>query len=894
MKIKFNLDYQTVYGQDIVLNVIDAAKPDNVHRHALKTTDGRVWKGELDVDETKFSRIDYYYSVEHAGNELRHEWLVVPHRLDLCAAKGAKYTLYDHWNDMPEDSYLYSSAFTDCVSRRELGEAPMTRFSKTVMLKVRAPQLRTAERLAVVGNEPVLGDWNDEGAVPMTEHNHNEWVLAIDGAKLKKPIAEFKFVIVDENGKVTMWENGDNRTIYLPSLKSGDVVVYELSQAYFPLYPVRVAGTVVPIFSLRSEHSFGVGDFGDLKRMIDWVDQTGQRALQVLPINDSTITHTWQDSYPYNSISIYALHPQYMDLNQLPPLADEERRAEFERLRLELNSLAQIDYERVNRAKHEYLHLLFDQEGAEVLKSDEFKAFFGANKDWLVPYAAFSHFRDQYGTSTFSEWPEHQTFDDATRAAMSNPRTRLYKDVAYWYYVQFNLDKQMRGAHEYALSKHVILKGDIPIGISRDGVEAWVEPRYFNLNGQAGAPPDAFSTNGQNWGFPTYNWDTMIADGCSWWVKRFRKMSQYFDAYRIDHVLGFFRIWEIPIDAVHGLLGQFSPALGMSADEIRGYGLNFQDYMTEPFIADWVLDRVFGAKADFVRENFVERVHDDIYRMREPYNTQRKVEAAFKGKENDEDFWIRDGLYALISNVLFVRDRKNPNLYHPRISVQFDFVYEALYDNDKQAFNKLYNDYYYRRNNDFWYHEAMKKLPKLVQATRMLVCAEDLGMVPDCVEWVMNELRILSLEIQSMPKDSHLKFGNLSSNPYRSVATISTHDMSTLRQWWDEDWALTQEYYNSVMWRGDAAPHPLPGWLAGDIVRNHLNSPSMLCLISLQDWMAIDEDLRLPDPNAERINIPANPRHYWRYRMHLTIEQLQQAKNFNNRLTELITQSGRK
>ncbi len=118
---------------------------------------------------------------------------------------------------------------------------------------------------------------------------------------------------------------------------------------------------------------------------------------------------------------------------------------------------------------------------------------------------------------------------------------------------------------------------------------------------------------------------------------------------------------------------------------------------------------------------------------------------------------LRDGLYALISDVLFVRDNKNADLFHPRISVQFDFIYESLYDSDKAIFNRLYNDYFYRRNNQFWYFEAMKKLPRLVDATRMLVCAEDLGMVPDCVAWVMNELRILSLELQSMPKDPNIE-----------------------------------------------------------------------------------------------------------------------------------------
>jgi len=243
---------------------------------------------------------------------------------------------------------------------------------------------------------------------------------------------------------------------------------------------------------------------------------------------------------------------------------------------------------------------------------------------------------------------------------------------------------------------------------------------------------------------------------------------------------------------------------------------------------------------------------------------------------------------------LFLVDHKRSDRWHPRIAVQYTEDYEKLDEGEKFNFNRLYNDYFYHRNNQFWYNEAMKKLPLLTQATRMLVCAEDLGMVPDCVPWVMNELRILSLEIQSMPKNPKYRFGRLKYNPYRSVCTISTHDMPTLRQWWDEDEERTQDYYTSVLRRSEAAPHPLPGWLAKDIVSRHLLCASMLCLLSLQDWMSIDEKLRLPDANAERINIPANPRHYWRYRMHLTIEQLLQCDDFNDSIKTLISQSGRK
>ena len=804
MKLLFNLEYRTVFGEQLVLNVI--GENGSVKSHPMQTLDGVKWTLELSHSPKAGSFMDYYYAVKYGVEEKRHEWQTVPHRLEFAAVRGARYLVFDHWNDIPEDSYLYSSAFTDCVLARECVLSTKSEFARTVRLKVRAPQLGRQEKLFLVGAAEYLGAWDYRRALLMTEHENNEWVVSLDADRLPGCF-EFKFIFFDDDGDL-YWEIGDNRFVDLPELKEGDVAVYELQQAQLPVYPWKGAGTVIPVFSLRSEGSFGVGDFGDLKLMVDWCAKTKQRILQVLPINDTYMTGTWQDSYPYNSISIYALHPQYTDFRQLPPLKDEALCQQFEALRQELNALPQIDYERMFKAKMDYLQALFKQEGLKVKRTAAYKHFVEQNRDWLDPYARFCFYRDLYGTAVFSEWPKR----------LAKPNQKI---IDFWYFVQFNLDQQMRQAHAHAREQRVVLKGDIPIGISRDGVEAWVEPKYFNLNGQAGAPPDAFSEDGQNWGFPTYNWDEMLRDGCQWWVRRFRKMAEYFDAYRIDHVLGFFRIWEIPAPHKSGLWGQFQPSLGMTQPEIEAYGIPF-------------------------REEF------------------------------------------------FLKDHKREGLWHPRINAPKMSEFQSLSADEQWRFWNLYNDYFYRRNNQYWYKEAMKKLPRLTEATRMLCCAEDLGMVPDCVPWVMNELRILSLEIQSMPKEVGIRFGKLSHNPYRSVCTISTHDMATLRQWWDEDEERTQDYYESRLRREGQAPHPLPGWLAKDIVSRHLTSPSMLCLLSLQDWLSIDEKLRLPDVNGERINIPANPRHYWRYRMHLSIEQLLKADDFNSEVATLVVNSGRK
>lgn len=890
MTVQFNIEYKAMFGEQIVVNI---QTEEGELKLPLETTDGERWACDWCVESPEKS-YTYYYSVEREGRAVKTEWLIIKHQLDVNAKKAAVYTLYDHWKAMPGDSYLYSSAFTDCINHQAPQEMKPETGSKIVRLIVRAPQLRDGERLGVLGADKALGAWDVQKILPMTQHTYNEWVADIDATRLEGGHLEFKFIAFRNAKNELLWETSMNRTVDLPEMKAGELVSYELDQASFALYNRKLAGTQVPVFSLRTRKSAGIGDFGDLKTMIDFVASTGQKVLQLLPINDTTITHTWTDSYPYSCISVFAIHPQYVDLHALPELKDAKARAEAEKTRAELNALDKIDYEKVNDFKINYLRQIFNQEGEKMMKTAEYKAFFQDTELWLVPYAQYSYLRDKNGTADFNQWPDYRVWDEAERKALADPKTAAYKNVAFFYFVQFVLDRQMQEAHEHAKAKGVILKGDIPIGVNRNGCDVWMEPKYFNLNGQAGAPPDDFSANGQNWGFPTYNWFEMLKDGCQWWNRRFKNMARYFDAYRIDHVLGFFRIWEIPVHSVHGLLGQFAPALAMSREEIESYGLHFQeDRFTRPFITDWVLDRMFHERAGEVKEKYLDRLDDERYQMKPEVDTQRKVEALFADVTDEKELWLRDGLYALISDVLFVRDHTNPGVFHPRISAQLDFIYESLYDNDKAAFNRLYNDYFYRRNNQFWYQEAMKKLPKLVQATRMLVCAEDLGMVPDCVPWVMDELKILSLELQSMPKDPSVKFGHLSRNPYRSVCTISSHDMPTLRMWWDENVQRTQEYYNTMLYRQGPAPHPLPGWLASDIISRHLTSPSMLCILSIQDWLATDEALRLPDADAERINIPANPKHYWRYRMHLNIEDLAADKRFVQNITEMISQSGR-
>ena len=889
MTVSFNIEYRTSWGEEVR---IAGLLPESIPMH---TTDGIYWTADVELEVSKEGMtINYSYQIEQNQIIIRKEWDSFPRRLFLSGNSKKKYQIKDCWKNIPEQLYYYSSAFTEALlAHPDRAEIPPCH-RKGLVIKAYAPRINKDYCLAICGNQKALGNWDPDKAIPMSDANFPEWQIELDASKLKFPL-EYKFILYHkEEKKADCWENNPNRYLADPELKTNETLVISDRYAYFDIPVWKGAGIAIPVFSLKSENSFGVGDFGDLKRMIDWAVSTQQKVIQILPINDTTMTHAWTDSYPYNSISIYAFHPMYADIKQMGTLKDKSAAAKFNKKQKELNGLPAMDYEAVNQTKWEYFRLIFKQEGEKVLASGEFSEFFNANKEWLQPYAVFSYLRDAFQTPNFREWPRHSVYHAQDIEKMCRPESVDYPHIALYYYIQFHLHLQLVAATKYAREHGVVLKGDIPIGISRNSVEAWTEPYYFNLNGQAGAPPDDFSVNGQNWGFPTYNWDVMEKDGYRWWMKRFQKMSEYFDAYRIDHILGFFRIWEIPMHAVHGLLGQFIPSIPMSREEIESYGLPFREEYLIPYIHESFLGQVFGPHTDYVKQTFLLPAETPgVYHMKPEFTTQREVESFFAGKNDENSLWIRDGLYTLISDGLFVPDTKEKDKYHPRIGIQRDFIFRSLNEQEQNAFNRLYDQYYYHRHNEFWRQQAMKKLPQLTQSTRMLVCGEDLGMIPDCVSSVMNDLRILSLEIQRMPKNPMHEFGYLNEYPYRSVCTISTHDMSTLRGWWEEDYLQTQRYYNTMLGHYGTAPTVATPELCEEVVRNHLKSNSILCILSLQDWLSIDGKWRNPNVQEERINVPSNPRNYWRYRMHLTLEQLMKAEELNDKIRELIKYTGR-
>ena len=867
MTLLISIEYRTRWGEQLVLRL-------GKRRIALQYADGGVWACAVERYAPAAQPAEYRYEVEREGVCIRSEWR--PHTLRIPSREGVRtLRIRDRWQEMPSDTPFYSSAFTRGIFGRGKTGSPK-KATGNITLRVVLPTLRPDETLAVAGSGRELGDW--KRIVPMDDSRFPEWELTLHTAHR----FEYKFLIADRKTLTPiLWEEGANRTWgELPG--AGE---HALDAAAYPRFPERRwqgAGTAIPVFSLRTEEDFGVGEFYDLKRLIDWAAATGQCVIQVLPINDTTMTGTWEDSYPYNANSTFALHPQFIRLPAAGVVEDDEYRT----LRNELNALPEIDYERVNRHKLRLLRRAFERHGTRTAARRDYKDFIAANRHWLIPYAAFCTLRDETGTPDFTRWGGFARYDRKAVDAYCRSHSR---DIAFHCYVQYHLHTQLSEVCAYARDHGIVLKGDLPIGISRTSVDAWLYPHLFHMDSQAGAPPDAFSAVGQNWGFPTYNWERMARDGYAWWRARMAKMAEYFDAFRIDHILGFFRIWEIPTHAVHGLLGYFNPALPYSADELRGMGFDTQDgRYTTPAPDEHMLGELFGDLAGEVRATCMKEG-----RLLPAYATQRKVAARFPG-DDERQTRLREGLMALLDDVLFIEDPRRKGYFHPRIAPHSTHAYRRLDGERRAAFDRLYTDFFYHRHNRFWQESALRKLPVLLSATEMLTCGEDLGMIPDSVPETMHELQILSLEIQRMPKTPGELFADPAHYPYFSVCTTSTHDMNPLRAWWEEDRELTARFYHEALGIGGDVPYFCEPWICRRILDMHLNSPAMLTILPLQDWFSTDGELRYPDPAKERINVPAVARYYWRYRMHLPLEELLHKETFNESLHDMIACSGRR
>jgi 4-alpha-glucanotransferase len=847
------------------------------------------WQSTLELpDETAFP-LYYAFQLRMEDGTVVKEW-GNDRRIDAPPKEAGSIQVVDTWNHAGEfENAFYTAPFQEILLPRHKKSSGKTIKTYTHIFKVKAPLLTAQQSLCLLGSGPGMHEWSTDDPVSMKLEG-SWWTAKLHIPRESLPVA-YKYGVYDQRARqFVQFEQEANRSLHA-GLQDAPLTIVHDGFAHLPNNTWKGAGVSIPVFSLRSKDSFGTGEFTDLMLLADWAKKTGLRLIQILPVNDTSATLSWLDSYPYAAVSAFALHPIYLNLGET---AGKKHNGIVKALRKKqkaLNTLPELDYEAVISTKLAVIAELYQLQKKDFAEDKDYRDFFEKNKYWLVPYAVFCCLRDQNGTTDFTTWKTYGKYNKLSVDRFASPQSKQYDQVAVHYFTQYHLHLQLKKATQYLHEQGIVLKGDIPIGIYRYSCDAWMSPDLYRMDRQAGAPPDPFAVKGQNWGFPTYNWQQMAKDGFAWWKNRFGQMSHYFDAFRIDHILGFFRIWSIPLTETEGIMGVFDPAIPIRVGEFKQRNIWFDhDRYTEPFINDAVLWEYFAGNGDAAKEAFLLKKDHGDYRLKEDFSNQQKIEHHFSTLEKTEfNQQCREGLLNLVSNViLFEVEGSAGQEYHFRIAVEQNPSFRYLNWNTQQQLKELYIDYFYRRQDAFWGREAMKKLPTLKRSTNMLVCGEDLGMVPDCVPDVMKQLGILSLEIQRMPKDKLREFFHPADAPYLSVVTPSTHDMSTIRGWWEENREQTQRFFNNELGQWGEAPHFCEAWINKAIVIQHLYSPAMWSIFQLQDLLGMSENIRRENPHDERINVPANPKNYWKYRMHLYLEELIHEKAFNEALKEYI------
>ena len=899
MKIVFRLNYHTSPGQTLWLKYAILMGESGVRfdqETALYWINDQQWETVIDLKGSGRLSMEYSYQLRQVGNGVRLDEWMAPRTAEFDASRQDALVLLDDWCSAGTVDYAFeTNAFQAMLPGHRSFDKLQTPAAANTSFRLRMAAVPLGMVPCVIGSVSEIGDWGWHHAVPLQEVAANEWrkdlYLPNDWE------IDYKYGLFDLRLQcLVSMEHGENR--HLAARNYGEVQWTQISDESYRRDSssfFRGAGVAIPVFSLRSAKSLGVGEFSDLAPLADWASGVGLKLVQILPINDTTSAHDWTDSYPYSAISVFALHPIYLCIEEMEYAMPPAFMAEIIAARTALNPLPQVDYEAVMKMKLQLTRQIFNTHHAAILGDENFQIFLAANRAWVVAYAAFCTLRDHLSTADFSQWNEWAIFDQTKIEAMLAPTHPDFSEVIYHIWLQSELDRQLAAAVRHLHSKGLALKGDLPIGIDRQSVDAWAAPHLFKMDAQAGAPPDDFAVKGQNWGFPTYNWEVMKRDDYAWWRSRFEQLSRYFDAYRIDHILGFFRIWQVPFEHVEGIMGYFDPALPIHINEIRNRGIEFDfNRFCRPYIREHSLAERFQDAVPDVKKRFLNDCGSGYWQLRENVSNQRRIVDCFAQLPQDAYHeWIKQCLLDCASEVLFFEVQgSHGTLFHPRCSMKATRSYRELHSDMQWRVEELYVDYFYRRQEDFWQAQGYEKLPAMRQASPMLLCGEDLGMVPACVPGVMKELGILSLEIQRMPKSAEVEFFHPARAPYMSVVSPSTHDMATLRAWWKEDSQATSRFAWQML--GMCFPPPeLSGEIAVKIIQQHLHSPAMWAVFPLQDLLAMDEKIRLADDEVERINVPAIIPYYWRYRMHLDLAELGNARDFNEKLAALLVSAGR-
>lgn len=646
----------------------------------------------------------------------------------------------------------------------------------------------------------------------------------------------------------------------------------------FPSFSHPVTGTAVPVSALRTTESCGVGEFADLVPFAEWCKETGLDLIQLLPVND-----TGTESSPYSALSAFALHPIYIRLQDLPE--GSAFTGEIHAIRSRFEALSRFDYRGIREAKLSLLWKMYRASQDAIANDPSLEAWIAINS-WIVEYAVFMNIKRKNFDASWKEWekfrtPSHSEIQKRWESASNRA------DHLFFAWVQMRLDEQFKRASERCDELGIALKGDIPIMMNEDSCDAWANPEFFRDDLRAGSPPDGSNPLGQNWGFPIYDWENLEEDGYGWWKRRLEHSARYYHAYRIDHILGFFRIWSIPAGESTGYLGWTTPHAPITAQELAELGFSGDRlrWICEPHVPTRIVEAVNGYDylgAHGTLAKVMDRIgSEELWLFKDTIKCERDIWNA------DISESVKGALAAAWRDRLLQvtgRDGKGKVLFAPIWSKHESTAWKSLSDAERGALERLFADKD-AQNGTLWKDQAVRLLATLTGSVDMLACAEDLGSVPDIVPDVLARLGILGLKVfrwERIWNREGQPYRDIASYPVRSVATTSVHDSSTLRGWWEREHG-GNDFFGIRNPSADGIPadkseswHSFYGgetaaWALSAIAE----TASSLLVVPLQDLMALDDAYRNEDPDADRINVPGSVSAFnWTWRIPVTVESL--------------------
>ncbi|MBP5465160.1 MAG: 4-alpha-glucanotransferase, partial [Treponema sp.] len=594
----------------------------------------------------------------------------------------------------------------------------------------------------------------------------------------------------------------------------------------------RKTGVVVPLSALYTKDCEAAGDFLALKDFADFCDQCSLSVIQLLPVND-----TGTQSSPYSGLSAYALHPLYIRIEALPEFEEAYRMDSafakaYRAFKKDFKYTPRFNYDTLLNRKTELLHLLYNYiekrcagkikakaapkskktggaESAEAAQTaapekltppaeeyeaklkGELDAFVRKNK-WIVYYAVFKDLKDSAMQASWKSWSDELKNLDRKQIELrwNNKAHRSSHNFFVW--CQLRAAQQFQEAADYVKGKGITLKGDLPILMNDDSADCWAWPEYFNQEQLAGSPPDGENPVGQNWGFPTYSWDRIAASGFEWWKERVLQAGQYYRAFRIDHILGFFRIWSVRRGETTAYLGHTVPYTTISRDALEqaGFDEGRVNWLSKPHIPTGLIEDITWnhEEAVAILSKLCNRVgEEELWNFKKEILTDGQIYSQPLADDEGKDRRLKEVLARKWRDRALIEIEDDS--FIPVYSYPASTAWKSLNAEEQEKLRELFTENA-KAEDKLREKQALETLTPICRSTDMMPCAEDLGASLACMPGVLDKVGIMSLKVVRWNREwgtdgqPYVPFGQY---PEMSVCTTSVHDSPTLRQWWNNE-----------------------------------------------------------------------------------------------------------